>query len=112
MVTVASTVARMTFIASPSWDYNTADDQDITAYPLEPCRWQQVPQLSLESSLLPRTRGTTTQPTIRISRPALWSPVGGDGCLNCRSNDVYCLALVGLQHSRRSGYHGLPSGAL
>ena len=39
MVTVASTVARMTFIASPSWGYNTADDQDITACPLEPFRW-------------------------------------------------------------------------
>ena len=39
MVTVASTVARMTFIASPSWGYTSADDQDLTVYPLEPCRW-------------------------------------------------------------------------
>ena len=66
MVTGASTVARMKFIASPSW-------------------------------------GLTPQPTIMIARPALWSPVGGDGCLNCRSNQVCCPGLVGLQLSRRSG---------
>ena len=39
MVTGATTVARMMFAAPVSWGYTSADDQVITSYPLESCRW-------------------------------------------------------------------------